>query len=372
MNLSELPEITFATADPAAMDLEIVGAVEALLGRKLERADPLRLFLRGVEAIIIQQRLLIDETARQNLLAFATKGNLDHLGVLVGVERLPAAAASTTVEVTLSAARNKATIIPAGTRVSPGDNVNFALDTDIIFDIGETSRQVGATCTELGAVGNDYAIGEISKIVDPVAFLKSIVNVTVSEGGADVEGDDAFRERIQLAPESFSVAGPAGAYKFFTKQVSPLITDVEVLSEAPCEVSVWALLKGGEIPEQEMLDAIAEHLNGATIRPLTDKVIVKPPEVVSYDIDLRYCVARSDQTSAGAIQAAVETAIQDYIAWQRDRLGRDINPTELYYQIRKAGAKRADILEPKFTATSKYSVAIPNNVNVIFAGLEDD
>lgn len=346
--------------------------VEGILGRKLERADPLMLFLKSLLAIIVQQRLLVDELCKQNLLAYATGDNLDHLGVLVGVERLPATPATTTVEVTLSAARNKATIVPKGTRVSPGDNINFSLDEDIIFDIGETSRQVGATCTELGSVGNDYAIGEISKIVDPVAFLKSIVNVTASEGGADIEGDDAFRERIQLAPESFSVAGPAGAYQFFTKQVSTLITDVEVLSEAPGEISIWALLKGGEIPEQEMLDVIAEHLNGATIRPLTDKVNVKPPEVVKYDIDLRYFVARSDQTSAGAIQAAVETAVQNYIAWQRDKLGRDISETELIFKIRQAGAKRVEVITPKFTVVPKYAVAIPDNINVIFAGLEDD
>ena len=97
MKLSDLPKINFATADPQQMAIEVVSTVEKLLGRTLERADPLRIFLRGVEAIIIQQRLLIDQTAKQNLLAYATGDYLDHLGALVGCTRLGASSAVTTV-----------------------------------------------------------------------------------------------------------------------------------------------------------------------------------------------------------------------------------------------------------------------------------
>ena len=48
MELKNLPDITFAESDPQAVELNIVTTVEALLGRKLARADPLRLFLRGI------------------------------------------------------------------------------------------------------------------------------------------------------------------------------------------------------------------------------------------------------------------------------------------------------------------------------------
>lgn len=372
MTLADLPELTFATADPEEMALEIVGTVEELLQRKLERADPLRLFLRGVEAIIIQQRLLINELAKQNLLAYATGINLEHLGVLVGVERLPAAAATCTVEITLSAAREKSTVIQQGTRINAGDNVNFALDDAVIFLAGETVKIAKATCLETGETGNGYAIGELNKIVDPQPFLLSIKNITATEGGADIEDDDNYRVRIQQAPESFSVAGSAGAYEFHTKEVSTLISDVKVVSENPGEVTVWALLEGGVIPQDEILNAIREHLSADYIRPLTDTVIVKPPTEIKYNIELRYWIARSNQTQAVAIQAAAEKAVEDFVAWQRAKLGRDINPTELYFRLRSAGVKRAEILEPLFLATPDNAVAIPNNITCIFAGLEDD
>lgn len=365
-------KITFATADVDEMVANAKAIVEGLLGRTIQRADPLMLFLESLLSIIAQQRLLIDDLANQNLLYYATGNNLDAMGELVGVKRLDAAAATCTVEITLSAAREKTTIINQGTRVNAGDNVNFALDDAVIFLAGETVKTAKATCLETGETGNGYAAGELKNIVDPQPFLLKIVNTTATEGGADIETDDSYRARIQQAPESFSVAGSAGAYEFFTKEVSTLITDVKVISENPGEVTIWALLEGGEIPGKEMLDAISNHLNADNIRPLTDKVIVKPPTEIKYNINVRYWIARSQQTSAVAIQAAAEKAVEDYISWQRAKLGRDINPTELYFKLRSAGVKRAEISEPLFVATPDNSVAVPNDIKSIFAGLEDD
>ena len=371
MNLSDLPEITFLTADAEETALQVVSTVEDLLQRKLERADPLRLFLRGVEAIIIQQRLLINELCRQNLLAYATKENLEHLGILVGVERLQAAAATCTVEITLSAAREKTTIINAGTRVNAGDNVNFAINDAVIFLAGETVKTAKATCVETGEIGNGYAAGELKNIVDPQPFLFAIKNITATEGGADIESDDSYRLRIQQAPESFSVAGSAGAYEFFTKEASTLISDVKVLSENPGEVTVWALLEGGEIPQDEMLAAIYNHLNADTVRPLTDKLFVKAPEEIKYNINCQFWINKEKQTQAISIQAAVEKAVEEYALWQRAKLGRDISPSELIYRMRAAGADRIEVNEPLFLATPPTSVAVPNNINVHFMGLKD-
>lgn len=372
MRLSDLPEIEFAKADPEQIAIEVVGIVEELLGRKLQRADPLRLFLRGVESVIIQQRLLINELARQNLLAYATGDNLDHMGVLVGVERLAAANATATVEVKLSTAREQATIIPKGTRVNAGNNIDFALDEDLIFVAGEVAKVAKVTCAQEGDIGNGFAIGELNKIVDPRPFLLSMTNTTATEGGADIESDEHLRERIREAPESFSVAGPGGAYEFHAKKVSALISDVAVASESPGEVSVWVLLQNGVIPETEMLNAVLEALNDKAVRPLTDKVLVKPPNVIDYNIDLKYWVARSDQTSAVTIQQRAETAVEEFISWQKAKLGRDLNETELYWRLRSAGVKRAEIYSPKFLAINSHSVCICKNISAVYAGLEDD
>ncbi|WP_196590604.1 baseplate J/gp47 family protein [Pectinatus frisingensis] len=371
MELKQLPDITFAQSDPDVIETSVIEIYESLTGRTLAKADPVRLFLLSLAALIVQQRVIIDTAAKQNLLAYAKDEYLDHIGILVGTDRLQSAAATTTLQYTLSAKREQVTIIPAGKRSTPGNDVYFATNADLAIQAGELTGAISATCTQKGIVGNDFAIGEINKIVDNIPFVETVVNTTKSEGGSDTEINDAYRARIHEAPEKFSTAGPDGAYEYHTKEVSTLISDVSVDSPAPGEVVVTALLSDGKSPGQELLDAITTALNDRRVRPLTDKVTVSPPEEVKYNITVKYWIDRDDSTNAVAIQAAVNAAVAEYAAWQKTKLGRDINPTELAYRIRAAGAKRAEITEPIYTAIKKAQVAISDSVAVSFGGLED-
>lgn len=345
--------------------------VESILGRKLADSDPLLLFLKSLLNIIIQQRALINDSAEQNLLRFARGGNLEALGELVGVNRHNPTRAFCTVEVQISAIRQKETVIPAGTRFSAGDGVKFQLAEDVIFLAGETVKTCRAECMEVGAVGNNYAPAELSKIVDYSPFLKSITNITTSEGGADVETDDDLRERIRNAPESFSVAGSKGAYEFWTKDFNSEIIDAHCISPEPGLVDVYFLMENG-VPGTEMINAVQNYLSDEKIRPLTDLVTVKPPEIFSYNIDVKYYISRRDQTSALDIINKAETAVQQFIKWQKSKLGRDLNPTELYFKLRGVNVKRAEIFQPQFNIVAENAVAICEEVNLIYGGLEDE
>ena len=365
-----LPELNFIDVDAESLLDNAKKICEGILNRELGRADPLLIFLKSMIAIIIQQELLIDQIAKQNLLYYSTGNALEHLGALVGVQRLAASTATCTCNVTLSAAMTKTIIIPQGTRVTSGDNVYFALDNDLIFLPGEVEKSAKFTCAEVGEVGNNYQPGTLKKIVDPKPFLLSIVNITSSDGGADVEDDESLRQRIAIAPESFSTAGPTGAYEYFTKQASNLITDVAIFSENPGEVDVYFLQEGGNLPSPEVIALVEAALNDRTVRPLTDFVVVKSPEIISYDINLTYYISIDDSSSAALIQEKVTRAVDDFILWQKSKIGRDINKTELEYRIRLAGAKRVEIISPAFQVIEYNQVAVCNEVNLNFAGLE--
>ena len=360
MELRSLPEIVFVDADKEKIEAAVIGEYESITGRTLARGDPVRLFLLTIANIIILQMNAINETGKQNLLRYAKGDNLDHLGAFMGVERTPAAAAMTTMRIRLSTARDVSTVIPEGTRFTAGDNVFFAFTADVLIPAGETEGSGEALCQQTGPAGNGYGIGTLTTLVDPVPYVAAVENTTVSEGGADEQDDDSYREDIHIAPESFSVAGPAGAYEYFAKRASALITDVSVTSPSPGEVEV------------RLLDAVEDVLSADDVRPLTDHVKVLAPEKKEYAVKFTYYISRDNQAKAETIRQAVETAAEEFIAWQKEKLGRDINPSELIARIIRAGAKRVEVESPVYTKLDGTQAAISTGCTAEYGGIEDE
>ena len=372
MKFENLSDVEFITTTLSELLTQAQKEVEESLTRKLARADPVLILLKSYFAVHYQLIELINDLARQNLLAYARADVLDHMGTFAGVDRLQASSATTTAEITLTTSRTVPTVINRGTRFHAGDNIYFALDDDVIFLANETVSLCNATCLIEGVAGNNYSVGELNQIVDPQPFLKSITNITESAGGADIESDDDYRERIRLAPEKYSNAGSYGAYYFWTKAFSTLIEDAFIISENPGEVDIYPILTGGQLPNAQFLADLKDFLSADTIRPLTDNVFCKTPNIDNYDIDFTYWIAKSDSLSQAAIIDAVNQAVDDFVVWQRSVLGRDINPTELTKRIREAGAKRCIINYPNHRVIENNSIAVCNSININFAGLEAD
>ena len=122
-----------------------------------------------------------------------------------------------------------------------------------------------------------------------------------------------------------------------------------------------------------MVTELEQYLKNEEIRPLTDQVIVRAPGIQEYEIDLTYYINRSDRARASAINEQVKEAVQKYIVWQREKIGRDINPDQLRKMLLLAGAKRLEIREPQFSAIEQASIALPDEeVQILYGGIEDD
>ena len=371
MTLNQLPDINFVDVDAATIEAEIINEYETVTGRTLQRGDPVRLFLLTIANIIVLLLNRLNNTGKQNLLRYSEGSNLDHLGALLGVERIAATPAVTTMRVTLSEAMSYNITIPAGTRFTPDGQVFFALDNALVITAGTTYGDGQATCMETGTVGNGFVAGQIKTLVDPVAYVASVANTTLSEGGAEIEGDESYREAIHIAPESFSNAGPIGAYQFYAKHASALISDVAVSSPTPGVVDVRVLLEGGALPGTEMLQIVSDTLNARNVRPLTDYVTVQAPTAVSYNVNLTYYIDTEDISQETAIQNKVTAAVQEFVTWTKSKIGRDINPSKLIQMIVAAGAKRVTVTAPAFTVLDMTKVAIANTVTVSYGGTED-
>lgn len=369
-----LAPVNFLETDAETIRSQIITGFEKASGDTLAAGDPRRLFLLSIADVIIQQRTAINLAAQQNLLSYAQGNYLDALGQLLAVERMAESKAVTTLEFTLSQALGSVYTIPAGTQVTNGV-VTFETDEDLLIPIGQTKGEVSASCTVAGPVGNDYLAGQISTIVTPMTFVSGAQNTTITTGGADAESDPDFADRIRLAPNSFSVAGPEKAYVYHAKSVSPAIIDVKVNSPTPGEVDVYVLLTDGTLPTEDTLEQIEEHLSDENIRPLTDYVVVKAPTASNYEIELHYWINQEDASKAAQIQADVEAAVEQYRLWQQTKIGRDITPGKLLQLVFAAGASRVDNSKLKPATWKKLEamqVAQCTKVNVVYEGYKDE
>ena len=133
------------------------------------------------------------------------------------------------------------------------------------------------------------------------------------------ESDEPFRERIGLSPKRFGCRTVQGI-EYWALTAHQDIVDVAVYSPTPGQVNICPLLKGGQLPGQEVLDAVNTICSADNKRPLTDYVYVHVPTQVNYSINVTYYIRRDDASLAASIQAAVQDAVSNYKTWQKENL----------------------------------------------------
>lgn len=373
VDLANLPDVSFAPQSTAEIEAAVITAYERLTGVTLQPADPVRLFLESLAYTLSVQNSLIDLAGKQNLLAYARGAHLDHLGVLMGVTRIPAQPARVMLRFSVPEALDFIVPIPAGTRAATRDGaIIFATAAATEIPAGELAADAAAFCTMPGAAATGLVPGQIAELLDRLPWVSGVSNISVSSDGADVEDDERLRGRIRLAPESFTVAGSSGAYEARVLAVSADIQAVTVTTPSPGVVDIRFVLTGGELPDEAMCEVVREALHAEKVRPLTDLVQVGAPDVVEYAVTGRWYLRRADAALLTGVTAAVERALEEYRLWQRSQPGRDINPTRLISLLEQAGAKRVELDSPAFTPLSATQIARETSLELAFGGLEDE
>lgn len=374
--LQNLPEVSFIdglTLDEVREQMfrDYSERYEALTGQAavLSDADPVRLLLLSFTQKHYQALQLIDWAGKKNLLKYAYGEYLDNLAGNKGLQRKPASPANTYLQFAVQNPRASATSIPAGTRVSNLAGVYFMTTTYVEIPAGEMSVVVPGVALDAGQVANDLPVGSLNQFVDPVPYVYTVTNTTVTTGGADAESDDKLTERIYLHPSSYSTAGAEAAYVYHAKTFRADVSHAAAYSPEPAHVTVLFLVDG-ETPSAEDVERMTEHLSAQTIRPLTDRITVQAPAEIGYNIRLSYYIDSADSAKALSIQSAVSQAINDYKTWQRE-IGRDINPSRLILKIMEAGAKRVEVTEPAYTPVDALSIAKLGSETVAYGGLEE-
>jgi phage-related baseplate assembly protein len=368
-----MSDLQFVEIDAELIAKELIQDFEDETGETLYPGDERRIFLQNFLPVLVGLKNDLNNTIKQMLLRYSSGDNLTALcNDWFGVIRLAAQKANVTLRFTLSAIQVSNVIIPAGSRVTPDGIIFFSTKEELVISAGDSTGDVTAESVNAGASYNGYTAGQIKFIVDPVPFVQSVSNTNTSYSGTDIEADDDLRLRAQISPESYSVAGPAGAYEYWAKTADASISDVKVTSPSAGVVDVVVLLDGGQIPDSDMLEKVENILLADDIRPLTDNVNVLAPTPVSYDIDFIYYISQADQSQESIIRGLIEDsggAVDEYQTWQNDKLGRDVNPDELRKKVLNAGALRLTITSPTLDTVDDDEVAEVGTVNVTYGGL---
>lgn len=197
------------------------------------------------------------------------------------------------------------------------------------------------------AVMPAFAIGTD---LDQLAALMGIARLQLAPADpqagtpAVLETDEAFRRRLVLAPEGYSVAGPAGAYIFHALSADPDVLDASATSPAPGEVLVTILSRTADGAAPAALVALVDaYLSAETRRPLTDHVTVQTATIVPYAIEAVVT------TYAGPDPAIVLTQARDrlgaYVA-RCHRIGLDVTRSGIFGALHVEGVHNVQLARP--------------------------
>lgn len=364
-------QIDFIETDAGWIYDMVISKLEENVKEPLYPGDERRIYGEGFSAVVAALFHYMNDKCRQSLLRYARGVVLDAMGERVLCPRHgPSCARVETLRFFVMHPLTRNAVIPLGTKATPDNTVYFETTAPAVLSAGSLFVDVTAQCTVGGTVGNGYRSGSITTMVDLVPLIGGVTNIEESHGGDDgepydEEGDKRYRERIRLAPASFSTAGSEAAYKHWVFSADAGIRDVAVVSDHEAgTIDIVVLMNNGQGPDEEVTEKILSVVNDKKIRAMNDLLSVQPPEFPVYDIRIKYYI--TSETEAAAIQAVegVGGAVDRYKEWQDGAMGRDVNPDKLRalilcpnWEEGLTGALRVDIAAPQHRKLDRRQVA---------------
>lgn len=367
MSSNEELELITANSDEIYQDAKQL--YKALSGSDIAPASEENYLLATISALIGNVKAEMNRVAVENYLPFAQNVRLDLKGAIYGNrgERLGANAARTTMRCHISTVIERNVVIPSGTRFL-FKNYIFVTEEEYQIESGNTYIDIPTVCETTGDIGT-ILIGEIKEIVDRYDYFESCENITNVTGGRDVEDDEAYRNRIREIPESFTSAGSEGAYKFWTKKASSLVTDVIIKTPTPNVLDIYVCNNQSLIQTEEK-QKIKEYLEQEDIKALNDLITIKDPEVYNYRIKIKYYLYKNARNSKELIERNLQEILKDYT--DSLKMGESINIQDLIGICKSnSDIKKIEIVEPVEYEATDITICNCNEISLIFMGSEE-
>ncbi|WP_192980909.1 baseplate J/gp47 family protein [Pseudomonas sp. EggHat1] len=161
---------------------------------------------------------------------------------------------------------------------------------------------------------------------------------------AVLEDYESMRERIQMAMEGLSTAGPRNAYIFHARSADGHVADATAISPAPAEVLVTVQSNlGNGTTSAEVLAIVDAYLSDEDRRPVADRLTVQSAEVLAYQVNAVLHLTSAGPEAEPIRAAALARGLA--LVNRRRRLGMEVNRSALDAALHIEGVKRVDLLD---------------------------
>lgn len=312
-------------------------------GYELE-SDPANKVLEvaAYREMLLRQR--VNEASRGVLIAFAQGSDLDHLAAFYPEKRLEGASAVFPARIVLTQEMDVEVTVPKGfTVVAKSGAVEARLMNEVVFFPGTLAVSgMFEIVKPSGLQGNGLRLAWDA--ITPLPFVAGIRQEDVSSGGSDEESDEDFRQRIPMALERYSTAGPRGAYEYWALSADERVADARARSPRPGDVKVVLLSKeNGGSADEAMIRRVREILDDEKVRPLTDHVEVVSARVLQYKVRVHLSIYFG--VSGAEPVAEAKRRIEETVA-ELFRIGMDVPISRIVAAAHVAGIKTVQVLEP--------------------------
>lgn len=184
--------------------------------------------------------------------------------------------------------------------------------------------------------------------LDNLAAFFGVSRLTVTPVAPGVpaimEDDTALLRRVQLAPDSYSVAGPESAYVYHALTADGSIADASAVMTAPGDVLVSLLSATGEgAANADQIAAVTAVLTHDEVRPLTDNVTVMSAQIVPYAIVATLQIAYGPDSAL--VLATANASLNRYLVSRR-KLGRLVSHSGIAGALQVGGVETVDLSSP--------------------------
>ena len=161
---------------------------------------------------------------------------------------------------------------------------------------------------------------------------------------AVMEDNDAYRLRIQEAPDGLSVAGPKASYEFHARSSDGRVKDASATSPAPASVTVTVLANNDTgIADAALLATVARALNAEEVRPLGDRLTVQAAQVIDYQIEATLFIGVGPEVPI-LLDAARANAVR--VSQPRRPLGHSIYRSACSAAVHVEGVRKVVLTSP--------------------------